>query len=302
MASLNEFRIAGDSLSLFDLPNEVCLHVLDLLPTLLLLQSRSVCHRFQNLIIRIVHGRLLRAASLTDRELILECYHPSAQYTEPYLYCDYLATPGLSVDQPTKGTTLGRLYSHFRPTRKNPETKIYRSHPAGDVPGSRTSEVANRIRETVERKNVTQNVSLEAHELFMQLRFLVAVVQTGPHRGFFLSVENLIDKTRRIFRNWLAERAEATKQHNKGASGSVTDELDYGADEVLWVDESKVAGLKVRVEESKGRRGLPILLHKDEDQAVRVGWGEGNSQAMIFGTLAIPNRQQIEETPGDAVF
>ena len=95
------------------------------------------------------------------------------------------------------------------------------------------------------------------------------MVQTGPNRGFFLSVENLIDKTRRIFRNWLAERAEATKQHNKGASGSVTDELDYGADEMLWVDENKVAGLKVRVEESKGRRDLPMLLHKDEDQAVR---------------------------------
>ena len=262
--------------------SKIFIHVLDLLPTQLLLQTRSVCHRFQNLIIRIIHGRLLRAASLTDRKLILECYHPSAQYTEPYLYCDYLGTPGLSDeiegqgltyeianDQATKVATLGKLYSHFRPTRKDPEPKIYRSHPAGDVPGSRTSEAANRIREPLDRNTVTKNVSLEAHELFMQLRFLVAVVQTGPRRGFFHSVQNLIDKTQRVFRKWLAERAETTKEHNTGASDGVTNKLGCKVAEMLWIDQNKIAGLRVRVEERKVRRDLPILLHKDEDQAVR---------------------------------
>lgn len=198
------------------------------------------------------------------------------------MYCDYLGTPGLSDeiegqsliyeianDQATKVATLGRLYSHFRPTRKDPEPKIYRSHPAGDVPGSRTSEVASRTREPFDRNTVTKMVSLEAHELFMQLRFLIAVVQTGPRRGFFHSVENLIDKTQRIFRDWLAERAETIKEHNTGASDSVTDKLGCEVGEMLWVDQNKVAGLRVRVEERKLRRDLPILLHKDEDQAVR---------------------------------
>ena len=255
--------------------------MLDLLPTQVLLQTRSVCHRFQSLIIRIIYARLKCAASLADRKLILECYHPSAQYTEPYLYCDYLGTPGLNDkiedqgliyeianDQGTKVVTLGRLYSHFRPTRKDPEPKIYRSHPAGDVPGSRTSEVANRIREPFDRNTVIKMVSLEAHELFMQLRFLIAVVQTGPRRGFFHSVENLIDRTQRIFRNWLAESAESTKEHNTGASDSVIDKLGCEVSEMLWIDQNKVAGLRVRVER-KVRRDLPILLHKDEDQAVR---------------------------------
>lgn len=257
---------------------KILIHVMDLLPTQLLLEIRLVCHRFQNLIGRIIHGRLLRATSLTDRKLILECYHPSAQYTEPYLYCDYLGTPGLEGqgpiyeiphDQVENEGTLEKLYSHFRPTRKDPEPKIYRSHPAGDIPGSRTSEVANLIREPLERNVVTQTVSLEAHELFMQLRFLVAVVQTGPRRGFFLSVENLIDKTRRLFRNWLAERAEATEDYKIGGAGSyVRSKLGCEADEMLWVDHNKIVGLKVRVKEKKGRRDLPILLHKDEDQAI----------------------------------
>ena len=259
--------------------SKILIPALDLLPTQSLLQTRCVCHRFQNLIIRIIHERLLRAASLTDRKVILECYHPSAQYTEPYLYCDYLRTQGLSDeiqgpiydvadDQAAKEGTLWRLYSHFRPTRKDSEPKIYRSHPAGDVPGSRTNEVANRNREHFERNSVRQNVSLEAHELFMQLHFLVAVVQTGPRRGFFLSVENLIDRTQRLFRSWLAERAEAAEVHKPGASDRVTNELGSEADEILWVDQKKIVGLRVRVEERKGQKERPILLHKDEDQAI----------------------------------
>lgn len=259
---------------------KILIHMLDLLPTQLLLQTRSVCHRFQNLILHVIHGRLLRAASFTDRELILECYHPSAQYTEPYLHCNYLGTPGFSEiegqgaiylianDPAAKERTFMRLYSHFRPIRKDTEPRIYRSHPAGDVPGSRTSEAASRIREPIERKPVTQNVSLEPHELFMQLHFLVAVVQTGPRPGFFLSFETLIDITQRLFRNWLAERAGDTEEHKTAALDSATDEPGYGADKVLWLDRNKIAGLKVRVNEMKGRKYVPILVYNDEDQAI----------------------------------
>ena len=255
--------------------------MLDLIPTQWLLLTRLVCHRFSNLIARIIHGRLVRAALFTDRKLILECYHPSAQYTEPYLYCNYLGTSGLkdeigdhariyevADDQAAKKSTLERPYSHFRPTRKDPEPKIYRSHPAGDVPGSRTSEAANRFRKFSERSTVSQNISLEAHELFTQLHFLVAVVQTGPRPGLFLSVENLIDKTQRIFRTWLAERAEAIENHKKCASNGVTDELGHEADRMLWIDQNRVVGLRLRVEERKGRKNLPIIYRKDEDQAI----------------------------------
>ena len=252
--------------------------MLDLLPTQSLLQTRSICHRFQNLTLRIIHGRLLRAAFLADRKLILECYHPSAQYTEPYLNCDYLGTPGLSGEiecqvpileiaetQAAREGTLRRLYSHFRPTQEDPEPKIYRPHPAGDIPGSRTSEATNRVRDR-SQKTVTQIVSLEAHELFVQLRFLVAVVQIGPRRGFFLSLENVMDKTLRIFRKWLAERDEAVKELASGYS--VATALGCEAEGTLWVDQNKIVGLKVRVQERKWRGEAPILLHRDEDQAV----------------------------------
>ena len=111
----------------------------------------------------------------------------------------------------------------------------------------------------------------------------MAVVQTGPRRGFFLSVENLIDKTQRIFRKWLAERAEATEECKIGGPGNVPSKLGRETDEMLWVDHNKIVGLRVRVEERKGRRELPLLLHRDEDQAISYSLElEGESPYPIF--------------------
>lgn len=248
--------------------------------TLPLLQLRGVAHRFQNLIIRIVHARLLRAASLKDRKLILECYHPSAQYTEPYLYCDYLGTPGLSGDVEGQGSiyeiadehasegTLRKLYSRFRPTRKDPQQYAYRSHPAGDIPGTRTSDRANSMRDKAKAEVVSQSVNLDAHELFTQLRLVASLVQVGPSRGFFLSIESIVEKkTTRLWRQWLAESAKNTHGSNAN-SDSVSSGIDSDTGSLVWVDQNKIAGLKVRVNEKNWRRDAPILLHRDEDQAV----------------------------------
>ena len=253
-----------------------------------LLQFRAISHRLQNLIIRIIHGRLLRAASLHDRKLILECYHPSAKYTEPYLYCDYLGTPGLSdsiegkgtiyqiADDPKSGATLHRLYSRFRPTRKDPDPKVPRSHPAGDIAGSRTSEAAESSKSIKETDVVRQSISLEAHELFSQLCFSANLVQIGPRKGVFISSVDAIEtKTIRIWRQWLAERATKSKESGIGASTKASKESDHGtrldesdSDELIWVDLNRVAGLRLRVKERKWRRDVPILMHKDEDHAV----------------------------------
>ena len=256
-----------------------------------LLQFRAISHRLQNLIIRIIHGRLLRAASLNDRKLILECYHPSAKYTEPYLYCDYLGTPGLSdniegngkiyqiADDPRSEATLRRLYSRFRPTRKDPDPRPPRSHPAGDIAGSRTSEAAESSRLTRETEVVKQSISLEAHELFSQLCFSANLVQVGPRKGVFISSVDAIEtKTIRIWRQWLAERANNSKNSGTGAStqaskspGKSDNSMrldDDDLDGLIWVDLNKVAGLRLRVKERKWRRDVPILMPKDEDHAV----------------------------------
>jgi len=248
--------------------------------TLPLLQLRAVAHRFQSLIIRIVQARLLRAASLKDRKLILECYHPSAQYTEPYLFCDYLGTPGLSGDVEGQGSiyeiadehasegTLRKLYSRFRPTRKDPQQYAYRTHPAGDIPGTRTSDRADSMRDKAHAEVVSQNVNLDAHELFTQLRLMASLVQVGPSRGFFLSIESIVEKkTTRLWRHWLAERAKNMERSNSNNT-KMSNDMDSHTNSLVWVDQNKIAGLKVRVKERNWRRDYPVLLHKDEDQAV----------------------------------
>ncbi|KAK0511544.1 hypothetical protein JMJ35_006117 [Cladonia borealis] len=330
MASSENDRIAcnerNPATCLFDLPNEVLIHVLTCLDTLPLLQIRAVAHRFQNLIIRIIHARLLQAAALKDRKLILECYHPSAQYTEPYLYCDYLGTPGLSghtaglgsiyelADEHSGEGTLRKLYSRFRPTRNDPQQVSYYSHPAGDIPGSRTSERAA-ARSSMQTEAINQKVNLEADELFTQLQFIASLVEIGPRRGFFISIQNIVEqKTTRVFRTWLAERAKQTKVTETGRTKASPSGILGEDDSILWMDQNRVAGLKVRVQERGWRKNVPILLHRDEDQAVGYSLElqellistthlmlavekslhqreQDSGRAMVFGSFATANPQ-----------
>ena len=251
--------------------------------TLPLLQMRSVNRRFQNLIIRIVHSRLLLAASLEDRKLIFECYHPSAQYTEPYLFCDYLGTPGLSNHVAGEGSIyeaqtgdglLRKLYSRFKPTRRKPDSKPMTSHPAGDVPGSRTSDLAVSRSEKEEDADdvVKRIVNFDAHENFSQLVFSTDLVQVGPHRGLFTDMVRVNGKTTlRIFREWAAQRALQTRLSGVPSADSTEDGDSKNMDQcgVIWLDDLKEkAGVKIRVEERKWSRNTPILFRTDEEQAL----------------------------------
>ena len=119
-------------------------------PTRALLPLTAVSQRFHNIILRILHYRLLLAASLKEYRLILECYHPSTKWTEPYLFCTYLGTDGLSSKHEGEGSLyadcanaarlqkLSGLYSRFRPARPEEERHISRPHPAG---GSGTTSI-----------------------------------------------------------------------------------------------------------------------------------------------------------------
>ena len=246
-----------------------------------------MCHRFRDLVNRIIHNRLLKAASLKDHKLILECYHPTAQYTEPYLLCEYLGTPGLSDingretstrnDNPGMGE-LGTLYSQFLPRSKDAESepRIARSHPAGDVPGSRTSPTPSSSDTPAQPDIITRAVSMESHELFSQLCVSASLVQVGPRRGVFLSCVDVLKKTTtRMFRDWLSGKtgksndpdSDIPKPSAKGAAGKAS----FASEEsrrLMWVDPENNVGLRVRAHERKWRRDTPILIHQDEDQAI----------------------------------
>jgi len=235
---------------------------------------------------------------LTDRKLILECYHPSSKNTEPYLFCDYLGTPGLSSAIEGEGDAynetngiglLGRLsglYSRFRPIRPEMEQRVFRSHPAGDVPGypGFSTVFPSEPSPTTQEPEglVSHSVHLDSHELFSQLCVVTNLVQLGPRRGVFYSFVNVADGVVRIFRDWLASRADETTGKTSDPSSEDFEanskigfpKPDIGIHEthaearMLWVDSRKNVGIRVRIKERKWRRDMPILLHQNEDPAV----------------------------------
>ena len=248
-------------------------------------------HRFNNLVLRIVHYRLLQAASLKDHKLILECYHPSSKYTEPYLFCDYLGTPGLGDHSARLGTMhesddgighldkFGSLYSRFRPTRPDTDRTIRRPHPAGDVPGHPGSSSLYPERPSSSHDTttdvVTHTVSLDSYEPFSQLCAVANLVRPGPRRGVFSSCVNVVEGVVRIWRQWLAESAHLAEHATADVSSPAYEEnasecrsRRCESARIIWVDKAENVGIQVRVRERKWRRDLPILQLKEEDLAV----------------------------------
>ncbi|MCJ1245005.1 hypothetical protein MMC30_002206 [Trapelia coarctata] len=283
---------------ILSLPNELLIYILSPFSTKLLLPLAIVSRRFHDVVLRILHHRLLLAASLRDRKLILECYHPSSKNTEPYLFCDYLGTPGLSSEIEGEGDAydetngmgrlgrLGGLYSRFRPIRPEMEQRVFRSHPAGDVPGHPGSSTifpsGPSPTEQEPEGLVSHSVHLDSHELFSQLCVVTNLVQLGPRRGVFYSFVNVADGVVRIFRNWLTSRAGETpgkaslassenfeENGGKGFSEPESDIHDTHTEaRMLWVDSRQNVGIRVRIKEMKWARDMPILLHQNEDPAV----------------------------------
>lgn len=246
------------------------MQILTFFPSQHLLFLAAVSRRFRDLAGHIVHGRLTVATSLKDYKLILECYHPTNQYEEPYLFCESLDTPGQSneIQSPEsngdfKGEddclrTIATLYSSFRPVRGhddiNPSPNSIESIP--DTQSILDPSVPSFLSHSEdEEKRMTRSVHLDNDELFSQLCISIALVQLGPRRGVFLSCIDVLEKrTARIWRQWLLDNS----------SGSV----DGGPERIIWADQARNVGLKVQVREMKKKHHAPILQPMEEDQAI----------------------------------
>jgi len=271
------------------LPNEIIITLLSSLSTRTLLPLTSVSHRFHDLILRILHHRLIHTASLKDYRLILECFHSSTKLSTPYIFCDYLGTDGLSDDVEGEGYLykdvektgrLGKLpglYSHFRPVRPNEERKIRRPHPAGDVPGHPNTStwfpgLSNGPSEEQEPEYVCQNINLEPQELFSQICTITDLLKVGPRRGLFLGCVNIGEGVIQVWRDWLAERAAALTANWKTKSPSEAskkaEKEDYGK-RMLWADSGSNVGLRLRVVE---RADVPALLLVRRDENAPVSY------------------------------
>ncbi|KAG8630306.1 hypothetical protein KVT40_001925 [Elsinoe batatas] len=300
-------EIVTDHLSA--LPHELLSLILSFLPTASLALLTSVSRHLHHTSLQQFHSRLLSATSLDDHTLILECYHPSAKLVAAHLFCSSLGTPGLeSALDYLPGQEVGRLkelcnlYTHFLPQRKEPETRIARRHPAGDVPGSRTHPSSS-ARPEMQGNGilVAETVSLDAGELFSQLCCVTNLVKMAPGaRRLITSIVEVSDGMIRVWRNWLRQR-DGLKEDGQAVEG------DEG---ILWVNNAgDSVGIKFRVSERGFRRDVPVLFVSEDEVAVsyyvefqelliktkylldkiersRAQDGrEGNGRAIIFGSF-----------------
>ncbi|KAH9868942.1 hypothetical protein J1614_008019 [Plenodomus biglobosus] len=274
----------------YRLPNELLLHLFTPIPTPDLLPLTAISRRIYNLIIRILHNRLVAASELHDHTLLLECYHPSAKLTEPSYFCAYRGTDGLGQYNGAESSDcdagmLGRMhgmYSRFQPHRRDLDASGRRvvARP-GDVPGSRT------FPGTVQDKGMgnaaKQTLSLEAHELFTQLVAQTNLVKIGPRSGLFTSFVGIEEGVLRVWREWLKDVAAKDRAHpittthqpievrGKGkavAREAVEETADMHDPSILWVSSAKNTGLRFNVKEKKLPKDVPILIRNDEDLPV----------------------------------
>ncbi|KAM4060349.1 hypothetical protein HRG_002075 [Hirsutella rhossiliensis] len=236
------------SLSLMDkLPNEM------LAATLALLSSRElalvvlVSRRFYSVGVRVLYRRLVDAARLPGHELILECYHPSAKISTPYLACRYLGTcvaDGGAIDdgEPVLAD-LSKLYSSFRPVvaaeedgwpldaaarqrRRRRRRRRLAQQSQSDVEEAASSQQQaghadwHQIGEAWQEDDedddedkdeiATQDIGLDRGELFSQLCTVTNVVKQSSRRGLFVSHVNTCDGVVRVWRKWLADMAASS--------------------------------------------------------------------------------------------
>ncbi|KAH8648746.1 hypothetical protein BGZ60DRAFT_390273 [Tricladium varicosporioides] len=269
-----------DSTGFGSLPNEILFSILSSFSTRNLLPLTPTCRHIHDIILRIIQCRMLEAAAHKDHKLVLECYHPSAKFYTPYLYCDYIGTPGLSLDDcnalradENSGSLgkLSKLYSYFRPLKPDEHRRVLRQHPAGGWPALPPMGFVNKHEQLV-----CQDVHLDSHELFSQLVTTTNLVKLGPKPGVFMSSVTIGEGLTRVWRNWLADRTCCD-------TTPVEPDIERQR-KTLWADSTNRVGLKMNVVE-RTDIPQPIMLRRDEDPPV--------SYTLQYEELAIRTSQLL---------
>ncbi|KAH7327149.1 hypothetical protein BKA65DRAFT_528154 [Rhexocercosporidium sp. MPI-PUGE-AT-0058] len=242
------------------LPNEILMNILCLFPTQSLLRLISTSRRIHDVILRIVHNRMLAAANIPGHQVILECYHPSTKHCTPYYICQYLSTDDLearagSQDSCTLGQLRG-LYSHFRPIQPEGERKVWAVHP---ISGWHATTL-DAFRDNTEGL-VSQNLDLESYEQFSQLQSVINIVKVGPTKGLFQSCVTIGEGLTRVWRNWLGDHAK----RNGALSVAQLELQDDNQARLLWSSMDQHTGLRFRVAENDAPNAGTIRRNVDDE-------------------------------------
>ncbi|KAK7957162.1 uncharacterized protein PG986_006384 [Apiospora aurea] len=302
--------MASSPPSLDSLPSEVLIHILESIPTRKVLPLAGLSRRFHGLVARLHYARLVEALALQDHEIILECYHPTVKISTPYLFCDYVGTPGLA-EQSRGGSSLSpstsldgsgdpslagmdALYSRFRPVQQEDDRRPRSRYPKRTV----VEGLAQPLQDLP-----SHDVHLDAGELFSQLVTVTNLVKVEPKRKLIVDAVNMTDGVIRVWRQWLASEAsspsakpaqgqgQASVQSSGSSSSSV---LDDSA--ILWADSKQNCGLRMRVVEKADEQAPILVAAHSDDSAI--------SYKLEFEELLIRTNQlllNVEKSKGHQV-
>lgn len=277
------------------LTSQILVNIFSPFPTHDLLPLTLICSKIHNIVLRLLHYRLLLAAAAPEYQIILEAYHPSRRYVKPYLHCRYLGTDGLSSQHEGEGSLyhdcegvagrlgkLGALYSRFRPENpavagKIPIRRLAGAIPASALPADSTTADPNNLPTTPVYQNagdggankVIHTMNLDGGELFGQFCAYGQLVRLSERRGVYLSSVNIVDPgqgTIRVWRTWLMDRGKELFEAEKLGAATVIERSstlacpDFHRDPtILWTDYRKNVGLKL------GVRFRDPRFYSDED-------------------------------------
>lgn len=99
------------------------------------------------------------------------------------------------------------------------------------------------------------------------------LVQVRPGTSLLLSVSNIHDGLVQLWREWLDRQSQKLKKATQAAEREGLDEIQMlsDGDDMLWVDEAKTVGLKMRVRPKSWSLSMPVLMHiHDEGESPPV--------------------------------
>jgi hypothetical protein len=132
---------------------------------------------------------------------------------------------------------------------------------------------------------VKQLLSLEDYERFTQLCAVTNLVKLGPKNGLFTRFVEVDECVLRVYKSWLRKLSECADEdvmENIVAGNANKDKepvedventqvlSDLSDEGILWMNQAKTTGLRLKVRERKFRRDAPILIRADEDEDTPV--------------------------------
>lgn len=215
-------------------------------------------------------------------QFILECYRPADRLGAPYLVCDYVETTPplrhLSGAGSPNFNALGGMYCLFRPRPRQPKgapsaDALWPRAPPTPPPEPANGTTGDDDRTKPASQLPTQDLCLDSDELFGQLVCSASLVRAGPKRGIFLAHEAIAQGIVRVWRYWLAQRAEYQRHvgHPPCADSRCQPAGLPDDGGILWTDaRRRDVGIRFGVREKPGQDTAP----GEAVQGPRVGRGD----------------------------